>query len=236
MPYDLFQYFAGIFQRLVEDSSRSYHLSLYLKKNIGIEYVNRIRNRAERMIKGGITTPYPWNTAYCDFELSEIGRSIGQLTLDQIRRRVHSQPGDPLYEEFVGIERDNLIPRGRRLSSLYISGRRGKELDYFISTAVTKSIAEANTTLPIIAAVHLYQEIDFREYQNRSSYKERLLPWTNSFFKEHPNVAMILLSSNRELYLPRTIEDEKIAVRHMRQGFVMESPEWDHNEVEELGI
>lgn len=236
MPYDLFQYFAGIFQRLVEDSGRSYHLSIHLKKNIDIEHVNRIRNRAERLLKRGITTPYPWNTTYCDFELTEIGNRIGALTVDQIRRRVLNQPGDPLYHEFAGIEDATLITRARRLASLFISGRRGKELDWFISTSVMNSIREANTTLPLIIAIHLYQEIDFEEYQGRLSYKQQLLPWTDNFFKEHPNVAMIFISSNRELYLPRGIGGGKIAVRHARQGLVLESPEWDHSEVEELGI
>lgn len=236
LPYDLFQYLAGIFQRLVEDSGKSYHLSLHLKKNINIEHVSRIRKRAEKLIKRGITTPYPWNTTYCDFELTEIGKRIGALTLDQIRRQVLNQPGDPLYQEFVGIEDDKLIARARRLASLFISGRRGKELDWFISTAVTKSVMEANTTLPLIIAIHLYQEIDFGEYQSRPSYKQQLLPWTNNFFKEYPNVAMIFISSNRELYFARGFGDDKIALKHARQGLVVESPEWDHSEVEELGI
>ena len=236
MPYDLFQYFAGIYQRLVEDSRKSYHLSLYLKKDINIKHVTSIRNRVDKMIHGGITTPYPWNTTYCDFKLTEIGERIGTLTIDQIRRRVLNQPGDPLYQEFVKIEDDTLATRKRRLASLFISGKRGKELDWFISTAVTKSVREANTTLPLIIAVHLYQEIDFREYQNRTSYKGRLLPWTNDFFKAHPNVAMILLSSNRELYLPYDVKDNEITIQHTRNFFVMESPEWDHSEVEELGI
>lgn len=236
LPYDLFQYLAGIFQRLVEDSGRSYHLSLHLKKNINIEHVNRIRNRAERLIRRGIATPYPWNTTYCDFGLTEIGSRIGALTIDQVRRRVLNQTGDPLYQEFVGIEDDTLIARDRRLASLFISGRRGKELDWFISTSVIKSIREANTTLPLIIAIHLYQELDFREYQSRPSYKQHLLPWTDNFFKEHPNVAMIFISSNRELYFARGIGDDKIALRHARQGLVLESPEWDHSEVEELGI
>ncbi len=236
MPYDLFQYFAGIFQRLVEDSNRSYHLILQLKKNVDMGYINRIRNRMEKLIKGGITVPYPWSTTYCDFELSEIGIKLGTQTINQLRRRVHNLPGDPLYHEFVPIVDNISNISNRRGSVLFIYGRRGKELDWFISTAATRTVMEANTPLPLIIAIHLYQEIDFQEYQSRSSYKEKLLPWTNNFFKEHTNVAMIFLSSNRELYLPYDIGHEKTTVRHMRQGFVMESPEWDHSEVEELGI
>ena len=45
---------------------------------------------------------------------------------------------------------------------------------------------------------------------------------------------MIFISSNRELYSARGIGNDKIALKHVRQGSVLESPEWDHSEMESV--
>jgi len=78
--------------------------------------------------------------------------------------------------------------------------------------------------------------MDFQEYWSRPTIKQQFIPWIDNFFREYPNVAMIFLSSNNELYLIRGVEDNQVALKHGRQGFVIESPIWDHREVEELGI
>ena len=236
MPYDLFQYFAGIFQRLVEDSGKSYHLTLILKKQINLEYMNRIRNRVENLIKQGITVPYTWNTTYADIELTEIGSKLGAQPIEQIRRRLRSLRSDPLYDEFVPIIDNVPTTDARRGSVLFVSGRRGKELDQVIRSAVMMSIKEAPTTLPLIVAVHLYQDIELNEFWNRSSVQQQFKPWTDQFFKENPQVAMIYLSSNHELYLTHAVNKSQVGIKHGRQGFVLESPEWDHNDVKDLGI
>lgn len=236
MSYDLFQYFAGIFQRLVEDSRKSYHLTLILKKNLDIIYVNRIRNRVEKLIKRGITIPYPWSTSYCDLELNEIRSTSARFDIDRIFNRIKRQSNDPLYQEFVPIEDNTVLGSMHRGASLFISGKRGKELYQFIQSAVTKSVKEASTSLPLIIAVHLYQDIELNEFWNRSMVKQQFKPWTDKFFKEHPQVAMIYLSSNHEIYLTRPVNESQVGINHTRQGFVIESPEWDHNDVKDLGI
>lgn len=236
MPYDMFQYFAGIFQRLVEDSNTSYHLTLRLKKNIDLNYTNRIRNRVEKLIKGGLTIPYSWSTSYCDLELTEIRSKSAALSIDQIFRRIKNQRDDPLYQEFVPILDNSTVITNRRGANLFISGRRGKDLEWFIRSVVIKSVNEARTALPLIIAVHLYQDIDFAEFRNRSSIKQQFIPWTDKFFQENQKVAMIFLSSNHELYFPHTVGKNQVGLKFARQGFVIESPEWDHSEVEELGV
>ena len=47
---------------------------------------------------------------------------------------------------------------------------------------------------------------------------------------------MIYLSSNHEVYLTRSVNESQVGIKHSRQGFVIESPEWDHNDVKDLGI
>ncbi len=50
MPYDVFQYFAGSYQCAVEDSGRSYHLSLHLTGRIDKEFANRIAGAIRRTL------------------------------------------------------------------------------------------------------------------------------------------------------------------------------------------
>ena len=66
--------------------------------------------------------------------------------------------------------------------------------------------------------------------------RQNLKPWTDQFFKDHPQVAMIYLSSNNELYVPRLVNEDQVGIKWARQGYVLESPEWDHNDVKELGF
>jgi len=236
LPYDIFQYFAGMYQRLVEDSNNSYNLTLCLKKKIDIGHIYKIRNKLVTLIKGNIAAPYPWSTTYCDFELTEIGNRLGAQSVDQIMRRVRNQSGDLLYNEFIPIL-DGLVSIGnRRAANLLIFGRRGKELGQVIRLAVSKSVKEAKTSLPLIIAVHLYQDIDLEEFWNRPSTQQHLKPWTGLFFKENPQIAMIFLSSNHELYLTSLVSDSQIGLKYARKGFAIESPEWAHKDVEDLGI
>jgi len=236
LPYDIFQYFAGMYQRLVEDSNNSYNLTLCLKRKIDIGHIYKIRNKLVTLIRGNIIAPYPWSTTYCDFELTEIGNKLDAQSLDQVMRRVVNQTGDPLYFEFVPILDDPGNITNRRAASLFVFGRRGKELGQVIRLAVSKSVKEADTSLPLIIAVHLYQDVDLEEFWNRPSTQQHLKPWTDLFFKENPRVAMIFLSSNYEQYLARAVSESQIGLKHARKGFVLESPVWDHKDVEDLGI
>ncbi len=236
LPYDIFQYFAGTYQRLVEDSGKSYHLTLVLKKNLDLGHMNKIRNRLATIIGKRLTIPYPWSTTYCDFELTEIGTELGARSIYELRRMTLSRKGDPLYHEFVPMADNILDAERRRGSILFIFGKRRRELYQFIQSAVAKSVQEASTSLPLIIAVHLYQDIDLEEFWNRSSTQQNLKPWTDQFFKDHPQVAMIYLSSNNELYVPRLVNEDQVGIKWARQGYVLESPEWDHNDVKELGF
>lgn len=236
LPYDMFQYLAGIYQRLVEDSGKSYHLTLVLKKNLELGHVYKIRNKLATLISKGLAIPYPWSTKYCDFELSEIGTKLGTRSINELREMTLSKKGDPLYYEFVTISDKILSTERRRGSILFIFGKRGRELYQFIQSAVIKSVQEAKTSLPLIVAIHLYQDIDLEEFWNRSSTQQNLKHWTDQFFKDNPKVAMIYLSSNYELYIPRLVNKDQVGIKYTKQGYVLESPEWDHNDVEELGF
>ena len=234
MPYDSFQYFAGAFQRVVEDSGKSYHLSLQLKKRLDERQLDRILTRVSRMVRRGVVTPTPWRTADTDLELLEIGSGRGVFSLDAVKRRVLARPGAPLYQE--------LAPRGiggpastHRLSSLFISGKRDKELHVVIGAAAENAVKRSTTDLPLIVAVHLYHEVDFREYPSRPIVKHEFIPWTDRFFSVHPNLAMIMVTSNYELYVPVDLGDSS-GVKHARAGWVLESPVWDHADVVGLGI
>ena len=71
-------------------------------------------------------------------------------------------------------------------------------------TSATKS---GVTSYPLIVAVHLYHEINFATFSDRPLVRDQLLPWSNRFFEDNPQLAMIYLSSNFESYQPRAIGD-----------------------------
>jgi hypothetical protein len=237
LPYDLFQYFAGLYQRAVEDSGKSYHLNLQLKNNIDLDTINLVFNRISILIKQGISTVYPWRSSYYDLDLFELGDEVTITTIEKLRNKVLHQKGDPLYHEFVKIiDSIPVVKSPHRLSSLFISGTRGKELENVIKKATTESYREYHAGYPLVIAVHLYQEVNFQEFGNRPSVKQKLIPWTDMFFKERPEVTMIFITSNHELYAPHLVGTDQVAIKHMRNGWVLESPEWNHNDVAGLGI
>ncbi len=41
---------------------------------------------------------------------------------------------------------------------------------------------------------------------------------------------------NNLVHLSHTVGKNQVGLKFTRQGFVIESPEWDHSEVEELGV
>ena len=232
LPYDLWQYIAGVFHRLVADSGRSIHFSMGLDGDLGAKQVRQLVKKIARLIPAGLVTPYPWRSKYGEFQLVNLEEVTTSTALLRLRRSTYLHR-HPLYDELVRIP--SLLHDESRCASFCVGGHRGDDVTAVISKAVTAATASARTSDPLIVAVHLYHEIDFREFPERPMVKEHLIPWSEKFFAVHPELAMIYLSSNYEVYNFREVGDQ-IGVRHARAGWVMESPDWDHTDVAALGI
>ncbi len=231
-PYDLWQYLAGVFHRVVQDSGRSVHFGVHLKGKMDEKQVRKIAKRVSTLVRKGLSIPYPWQSKVGEFKLTELGEfpkaeQIAKLSLEAFSAR------EPVYYEIVRIP--TMLDGRFRCASLTVTGGPGEDVTDVIRKAVITATKSAETSDPLVVAVHLYHEIDFAEFPERPLVKERLLPWSERFFGDNPRLAMIFLSSNFEAYLLRPVGN-MVGMRHGRNGWVMESPAWDHRDVAALGI
>jgi len=119
---------------------------------------------------------------------------------------------------------------------LAVAGAGGEDLSEVVRKAVTAATKAARTTEPLIVAVHIYHEVDLSEFSDRPLVQNNLIPWSDRYFADNPRLALVFLSSNFERYGLRLVGDDKVGIGHGRVGWVLESPVWDHAEVEALGI
>ena len=231
-PYDLWQYLAGVFHRVVQDSGRSIHFSVNLKSRMDGKRVREIAKRVCTLVRAGLSTPYPWRSNVGELQLVELGVFPETKHLAQLRLEAFSS-GLPMYDEIVSLP--SQVGGRSRCASLTVVGGEGEDVTEAVRRAVISATRSAVTPDPLIIAVHLYQAIDFAKFPERPLVRERLIPWSNEFFADHPQLAMIHLSSNFESYHFRPIGD-MVGIRHGRGGWVMESPLWDHSSLAALGI
>ena len=232
LPFDLWQYFAGVFQRLVEDSGRNLHFTMNLQQRLAEKQIKQISRQIARLIRSGLTIPHPWQAKHGEYQLVDLGETPTTRELLGVRRSIFLS-NDPLYDELIPVP--SWMPGKYRFASLSVGGRRGADVTKVISKTVTAATRSAKASQPLVISVHLYQDIDFMEFPNRPMVKEHLLPWSEQFFQDHPEVAMIHLSSNHEVYNFRDAGGF-IGMKHARQSWVMESPVWAHSDLESLGI
>lgn len=194
--------------------------------------VRKIAKRVHGLVRNGVSTPYPWQNAVGELQLVDLGEFPRHEQLASLRLKAFSVR-HPFYDEVVRLP--SMVPGRSRCASLTVAGGRGEDVTEVIRKTVTAAAKAGATSDPLIIAVHLYHEIDFSTFSERPLVRDRLLPWSDKFFADNPQLAMIYLSSNFETYIPRAVGD-MVGVRHGRNGWVLESPVWDHDQVAALGI
>ena len=238
-PYDHWQYFTGVFHRVVQDSGRSIHFSAVLKSRLDEKQIRKLARRVSSLVRKGVSVPYPWKSSLGSFQLTDLGEFPRAPELARLHLSTFSQ-ADPFYDELVPIP--SLIPGRHRTASLAIAGGKGEDVTEFVRRATTLATKAADANEALIVAAHLYHEVDFSEFPDRPLVQNNLIPWSNQFFADNPRLAVILLTSNFERYDLRLVENEGVGIvhglglKHGRVGWVMESPVWDHALVEPLGI
>ena len=232
-PYDLWQYFAGVFHRVVHNSGRSIHFSALLKGRLDEKQIRRLARRVSSLVRKGLSTPFPWESSLGSFQLTDMGEFPRAQRLARLRLSAFSQ-AEPFYDEIIPLP--SLVAGRSRCASLSVAGGKGEDVTEFVRRATTSATKAASADESLIVAVHLYHEIDFSEFLDRPLVQSNLMPWSNKYFADNPHLAVIFLSSNFERYDLRLVESESIGIQHGRVGWVMESPVWDHALVEPLGI
>jgi len=232
-PYDHWQYFAGVFHRVVQDSGRSIHFSAVLKSRLEDKQIRKLARRVSSLVRKGLSVPYPWKSSLGSFQLTDLGEFPRAPELARLRLSAFSQ-ADPFYDELVPIP--SLTPGRHRTASLAIAGGKGEDVTEFVRRATTLATKAANADEALIVAAHLYHEIDLTEFPDRPLVQNSLIPWSNRYFEDNPKLAVILITSNFERYDLRLVEDKGIGIQHGRVGWVMESPVWDHALWSRLGF
>ena len=232
-PFDLWQYFAGVFHRAVQDSGRSTHLNVVLDRKVEQKQMTKVAKRISNLVRRGVSTPYPVKAAWGSFQLTDMGEYPHVEDLVRLKLSAFVQ-AEPLYDELVALP--SLVEGRYRCASLAVAGARGDDLSEVVRKAVTAATKAARTTEPLIVAVHVYHEVDLSEFSDRPLVQNNLIPWSDRYFADNPRLALVFLSSNFERYGLRLVGDDKVGIGHGRVGWVLESPVWDHAEVEALGI
>lgn len=221
MPYDLFQYFAGSFARLVEDAGRSHFLYLHLKRRVDTKDVTKLLNSVRSLIKSGLVTPDWMKSSDWDIRLLEVGYGAGMTRPDDLQRLALEAQGGPLYFEI-----ENLDPRhsGTTLTmGCHINGKRGPGLERYVFNMAEGAAKSYRGNNPLIISVNLYQETDMTEYMNSPRVGPIYIQWTHQFFSRHRNVALLIISSNYDRYFQ--VDEDKVALA--TKYLVVESQHWD---------
>ena len=172
-PYDLWQYFAGVFHRVVQDSGRSVHLDVRLHGRLDYREVTKLAKRVAGLVRKGVSTPYALKSSLASFQLTDMGEFPRLEHLLRLKYSAFEQDG-PVYDELVPLT--SLVEGRHRCASLSVAGRRGEDVTEVVKKAVTSATKAAGTVGPLIVAVHLYHEIDLSDFYERPRVQSNLIP------------------------------------------------------------
>ena len=99
MPYDVFQFFACSWARLVANSGQSYFLYLVVKQKIDMAKARCLLYTIQSFVRTKLAVSAQLENDDWSIQLREIGYGPGMLTPEEGRRMSHSQTGNPLYTE-----------------------------------------------------------------------------------------------------------------------------------------
>lgn len=223
MPYDVFQFFACSWVRLVKDSGHNYFLFLVVKKKIDMAKARRLLHTLQALIRTKLAVSTHLESDDWSIQLREIGYGPGMITPEEQTNMAHSQSGDPLYIELELIRPASKISRSPHFVGCYITGGKGPGLEHYVFSAAERAARAHIGDNPLIVSVNLYQETDMFKYMNGSRVKPLYDEWKERFFSNNRRVAMLLMSANYDRYLP--IDDTRIVLG--TKYLVEESPYWD---------
>lgn len=223
LPYDLFQFLAGVFARLVEESGRSYFLFLHLKKKLDVKAAYSLCGELRELVTPGLTTSGRFESDIWQVQLVELGYGPGEVTVETARQMALNSPGDPLYIEVADLSATGASDSAPRVSGCFVSGERRRGLEHFVFSEAQSAAADHTGDNPLIVSVSAYQETDMSAYLNGPSVGQVFRDWTARFFARHPQTALLLISANYQRYLELEGGDTALGTKYL----VVESPQWE---------
>lgn len=223
MPYDVYHYFAGAWARLVKDSERSYHLFLDVKRRTDQTGVNRLLDTIQSLLGSEVTVSGRLETDDWGIELMEMGYGPGQVTPKTLREMALLRADKSLYTDMELLRPASMLHSSPHVVSCHITGDRRHGMEHYVYSAAELAAKSHSGSNPLIVSVNLYQEADMSAYMNGPSVKAGYETWRERFFSRYPRVAMLILSSNYERYLPLGGPRAALGTKYL----LVESPHWD---------
>jgi len=230
MPYDVFQFFAGAFVRLVADSGGSYFLHLHMRRKVDAESVGALVSLVRRLLRARLATPRLSDTQW-DLQLMEIGGGPGRIAIEETRLLALQRFDELLYSDFEPLAPKTSDRRRGQVAISHITGKRGHGLEAYVFGAAEKAAKEYVGDNPLVVSVNVYQETDMTEYMNGTRVGPSYYDWTQRFFAKYPHVALLLISSNYDKYLEMEPDKFGLATKYL----AVESPNWE-DVLPQLGV
>lgn len=174
MPYDVFQFFAGSWARLVEDSGRSYFLFLNLKQRIDGAGVRRLLDTIRPLVRTILAIPTRLESDDWDVQLVELGYGPGKLSPEEVRGISLSRANESLYMDLELLRPASVLSSSPHVVGCHITGSRGYELEQYVFSTAERAARAHSGSNPLIVSVNLYQEVDMNEYEVLAKAKQRL--------------------------------------------------------------
>ena len=200
-PYDLFQYFAGAYARLIQDSRRSYSLYLNLKQRVDADGVRRLLSDVSKLIRSGVILGGVYQKPAWDIYLVEYGLGQGTESARTAWQLSGVSQGEPLYFEVAEVGPDIGHPGLTQIATCYVFGQKRRGLEEFVFKTANEAAQAHRGDRPLIISLAVYQDTDMGAYLNGPRVGEIYREWLDRFFEAHRGTAMLMISSNYTRYL-----------------------------------
>lgn len=197
MSYEEFQYLFGRFFRLIQDSGNSYRLSIHLRAKLDVAGIDELLKLLASAILSGLEIPKHAVSDSCYVELTRLPIPLSGLTRDDLRRIMDKERPN-LFGEISGSGSEGSAVTKVALCS--VSANHRISAMKWVADTVKEAAREAQGTIPLIIAIHLYQHIHWENYLNETADSRRLINRLDPIFKSNPRIKHIKISSNRRRF------------------------------------
>lgn len=231
MPYEVFQFFAGSWARMVADSGRSYFLFLHVKQKMDLAGARRLLDTIRTLIHTKLTIPERLESTDWSIQLEEMGYGPGMVSPEELRAKSISRAEESLYIESELIKPASALSESPHIAGCHITGSRRHGLEHYVFSTAERAAKAHSGKNPLIVSVNLYQKVDMSNYMNGPSVYPLYEAWIEKFFSKYLGVALLILSANYDRYLLVDGIGAALGTKY----FIVESQHWE-NVLPHLGI
>jgi len=198
VSFDVLQYVFGCFYRLVQDSERSYKLSIDLKGKFTVAdadgLLDQLRSaftsRSE-VLKEPKDSPY-------HAELFRLNTPRDGMSLAQINGLLARDTAD-LWVEIGGFNPSGQA-KATRVAVCSVSANEHKTFEDHVIEIVRQTAREAKGGNPLIVAVHFHRYVGWEDYLGKLTSRVKLRQSVEGILGQHPNIKYVSVFSNGQEY------------------------------------